>query len=118
MFEEFSRLTSKGGIGGIHNDFCASQECPAGRWSAIFGAKKCDGCPAGRVSQSIGAAQCGRFNSMWLNLSALLCRCLCKGREKMHTYYVTINLSVDVRLCICAQAVLVIFRGPPNRWHK
>lgn len=54
-------LTSKAGIGGIHKDFGASQECPAGRWSAIFGAKKCDGCPAGRVSQSIGAAQCGRF---------------------------------------------------------
>ena len=46
------------------------------------------------------------FNSMWLNLSALLCRCLCKGREKMHTYYETINVSVDVRLCKCAQAVL------------
>ncbi len=31
------------------------------------------------------------FNSMWLNLSPLLCRC--KGSEWMHTYYVTVNVS-------------------------
>ena len=35
---------------------CCAEECPRGRWSAVFGASLCAGCPAGRVSQSIGVA--------------------------------------------------------------
>ena len=36
---------------------CGAEECPRGRWSAVFGASLCAGCPAGRVSQSIGVAE-------------------------------------------------------------